>query len=101
MVILAGGQVRGQGTVAELCTRRQDRYRVRVQGDAATFRTELHDRGVAVLSDNGEGEWRVSVPAGWTNLAFFELARANAVLIRALVPDDETLEELFLRTVGE
>ena len=101
VVILAGGRVRGQGTVAELCTRRQDRYRLRIQGETAGLRTELRDRGVNLLSDNGHGEWRVSVPAGWKNLLFFELARTNAAIIRSLIPDDETLEELFLRTIRD
>jgi ABC-2 type transport system ATP-binding protein len=101
VVIMAGGRVRGQGTVAELCTRRQDRYRLRVQGEPMGFRSDLHGKGVTLLVDNGEGEWRVLVPAGWKNLMFFELARENAVVIRSLVPDDETLEELFLRTVSD
>ena len=100
VVILAGGRVRGVGTVAELCARREDRYRIRVQGDATGFRDDLTSEGVRVLSDNGHGEWRVAVPAGWSNLAFFKLAELNDVAIRALVRDDETLEELFLRTVN-
>jgi ABC-2 type transport system ATP-binding protein len=101
VVIMAGGRVRGQGTVAELCTRRRDRYRLRVQGEPTGFRTDLHRKGVTLLVDDGEGEWRVLVPTGWKNLMFFELARDNAVVIRSLVPDDETLEELFLRTVSD
>jgi ABC-2 type transport system ATP-binding protein len=101
VVIVAGGRVRGQGTVAELCTRRQDRYRLRVQGEPTGLRTDLREKGVTLLVDNGEGEWRVLVPTGWKNLTFFELARDNAVVIRSLVPDDETLEELFLRTVSD
>jgi ABC-2 type transport system ATP-binding protein len=100
VVILAGGRVRGVGTVAELCSRRQDRYRIRVQGEAAAFRDDLATEGVRVLEDNGQGEWRVAVPAGWSNLAFFKLADVNRVVIRSLVRDDETLEELFLRTVA-
>jgi ABC-2 type transport system ATP-binding protein len=100
VVILAGGRVRGVGTVAELCSRRQDRYRIRVQGEAAAFRDDLSTEGVRVLEDNGQGEWRVAVPEGWSNLAFFKLADVNRVVIRSLVRDDETLEELFLRTVG-
>jgi ABC-2 type transport system ATP-binding protein len=100
VVILAGGRVRGEGTVSELCARRLDRYRIRVQGDSGTFRDELLSEGVTLLADNGQGEWRVAVPAGWTNIAFFKLAAINEVVIRSLVPDDETLEELFLRTVG-
>ena len=100
VVILAGGRVRRQGLVSELCARRQDRYRVRVQGDPAGFRAELQRAGVTLLGDDGQGEWRVAVPSGWTNRAFFRLAETRGVVIRSLVPDDETLEELFLRTVG-
>jgi ABC-2 type transport system ATP-binding protein len=100
VVILAGGRVRGQGTVAELCDRRQDRFRIRVQGEADGFRGDLENEGVKLLGDNGHGEWRVAVPDGWSNLAFFKLAEVNRVVIRSLVRDDETLEELFLRTVS-
>src|SRR5437867_5194535 len=51
VVILAGGRVRGQGTVSELCSRRQDRFRIRVQGEAAGFRDDLLSEGVTVLAD--------------------------------------------------
>jgi ABC-2 type transport system ATP-binding protein len=101
VVILAGGRVRGQGTVAELCARRQDRYRLRVQGEGVdAFREELVRAGAKVLGDTNQGEWRVAVPAGWSNLTFFRHADARGVVIRSLVRDDETLEELFLRTVA-
>ena len=100
VVILAGGTVRGQGTVEELCARRGDRYRLRVQGDAARFRDDLLAEGVTLLADNGHGDWRVAVPDGWSNLGFFRLAEAAEVVVRAVVRDDETLEELFLRTVN-
>jgi len=101
VVILAGGRVRGQGTVAELCARRQDRYRLRIQGESVTgFREELARAGVTLLGDTGQGEWRVAVPAEWSNLIFFRVAGATDVVIRSLVRDDETLEELFLRTVA-
>src|SRR5580692_1846571 len=46
VVILAGGRVRGQGTVAELCKRRQDRYRLRVQGNRTVFRKAFHGKVV-------------------------------------------------------
>jgi ABC-2 type transport system ATP-binding protein len=100
VVILAGGRIRGQGMVSELCARRLDRYRVRVQGESTAFREELLSEGVKLLADNGQGEWRVAVPTGWTNIAFFKLAAIHDVVVRSLVPDDETLEEMFLRTVG-
>jgi ABC-2 type transport system ATP-binding protein len=100
VVILAGGRVRRVGTVAELCGHRRDRFRVRVDGAAAGFRDDLEAEGVAVLADDGRGEWRVAVPDGWPTLGFFKLATANDAVVRSLVRDDETLEELFLREVA-
>jgi ABC-2 type transport system ATP-binding protein len=100
VVILAGGRVRGEGTVRELCARRLDRYRIRVQGEARGYREDLINEGVSLLTDDGQGDWRITVPPGWANIAFFKLAAMHDVTIRSLVPDDETLEELFLRTVG-
>lgn len=100
VVILAGGKVRGEGTVAELCASRTDRFRLKLHGEAARFRADLTAGGVQVLADNGQGEWRVSVPSRWSNWMFFKLAEANEVVIRAIVRDDETLEELFLRAVS-
>ena len=100
VVILADGRVRGQGTVEELCARRTDRFRLRVDGDAAKFQAGLLTQGVAFLADNGKGDYQIEVPAGWSNLAFFRLADANGVVIRSLVRDDESLEELFLRSVN-
>jgi ABC-2 type transport system ATP-binding protein len=99
VVILAGGTVRGQGTVAELCARRDDRYRLRIQGDPARYKDDIRDEGVAILGESAPGDWRVQVPPGWSNQAFFKLAGVNDVVVRELVRDDETLEELFLRTI--
>ncbi|MCZ2343564.1 MAG: ABC transporter ATP-binding protein [Bacteroidales bacterium] len=100
VVIVAGGRVRGQGTVEELCARRDDRFRLRIQGQAVGFLTKLSDQGVQILDDTGHGEWRIAVPPGWSNRQFFQLAAENAVTIRAVIRDDETLEELFLRAIG-
>lgn len=101
VVIMAGGRVMGQGTVEELCAVRADRFRVRVQGDAVPrFRADLAAEGVRVLDDNGRGDLRVAVPDGWSNLGFFKLAATAGLVVRAVVRDDESLEELFLRTVN-
>ena len=99
VVILAGGRIRSIGTVDELCSRRMNRIRLRVQGDAAEFRMKLEECGAAVVGEANNGDWRVAVPDGWPNLRFFELAESHRVAIRALTRDDETLEELFLRMV--
>ncbi|HEY2786324.1 MAG TPA: ABC transporter ATP-binding protein [Fimbriiglobus sp.] len=100
VVIVAGGTIRGQGTVEELCARRDDRYRLRVQGEPARFKDDILGEGVRILGEAATGDWRVQVPPGWSNLAFFKLADVNDVVVRELVQDDETLEELFLRTIA-
>ena len=82
-------------------TRRQDRYRLQIQGDAAAFLEELRLEGATVVHDNGRGELRVAVPAGWMTRAFFALADNHSVLVRGLQRDDEDLEELFHRVIGE
>ena len=81
--------------------RRQDRYRLQIQGDTQAFLEELRLEGVAVLHDNGRGELRVAVPPGWMTRAFFALADNHSVLLRGLQRDDEDLEELFHRVIGE
>ena len=101
MLILHQGRVLLQGGVDELRTRRQDRYRLQIQGDAAAFLEELRLEGVRVLQDNGRGELRVAVPPGWATRAFFALADNHGVLLRGLQPDDEDLEELFHRVLAD
>jgi ABC-2 type transport system ATP-binding protein len=101
VVILHGGQVLRQGSVSDLCTRRQDRYRLQVQGDAGGFLHELRLEGVRLIQDNGRGDLRVAVPDGWTTREFFVLADSQGVLLRGLQRDDEDLEELFHRVIGE
>jgi ABC-2 type transport system ATP-binding protein len=99
VVILFNGEVRGQGAVQTLCARRHDRYRLQIQGDMTGFLDELRLEGVQLLHDNGRGELRLSVPPDWVPRAFFVLADHHGVVIRGLQQDDETLEELFHRTV--
>jgi ABC-2 type transport system ATP-binding protein len=101
VMILHEGRVLRQGAVDDLRTRRQDRYRLQIQGDATRFREELCLEGVQVLHDNGRGELRVSAPPSWTTRAFFALADNHRVVLRGLARDDEDLEELFHRVLGE
>jgi ABC-2 type transport system ATP-binding protein len=101
VVILHQGQVLRQGSVAELRRRRQDRYRLQIQGPQAAFLDDLRLEGVRLIEDNGRGQLRVAVPAGWLTRAFFVLADNHGVLVRGLQPDDEDLEELFHRVLSE
>jgi ABC-2 type transport system ATP-binding protein len=101
VVILHQGQILRQGGVTELRTRRQDHYRLQIQGDPAAFLEELRLEGVSILQDNSRGELRVAVPPGWVTRAFFALADNHEVLLRGLQRDDENLEELFHRVIEE
>jgi ABC-2 type transport system ATP-binding protein len=101
VVILHQGEVLCVGAVDRLCRRRHDRYRLQVQGPLLAFVQDLRLEGVNVLHDNGRGELRVVVPAGWHSRTFFVLAHHHGVLVRGLVPDDEDLEELFHRVIDE
>jgi ABC-2 type transport system ATP-binding protein len=101
VLILDGGRVLRQGSVSELRTRRQDRYRLQVQGDTTAFRAELCLEGVTILTDNGRGELHVAVPPTWGTRGFFALADNHRVLLRGLARDDEDLEELFRRVLKD
>jgi ABC-2 type transport system ATP-binding protein len=101
VVILDQGRVLCQGAVEDLCRRRHDRYRLQIQGDPQNYLEDLRLEGVRILGDNGRGEVRVAVPAGWITRAFFVLADHHNVLVRGLQIDDEDLEELFHRVIEE
>ncbi len=101
VVILHHGEVLQHGSVASLRTRRQDRYRLQIEGNPHAFLRELALDGVRVLHDNGRGEYRVAAPPEWVTRGFFALAANHGVLIRGLQRDDEDLEELFHRVLGE
>jgi ABC-2 type transport system ATP-binding protein len=98
VVILMSGEVRGQGSVEELCARRHDRFAIRVQGEVEAFRSALLAAGIRIVSYNAKGDLRVAVPDGWLPREFFRTANETGAIIRSILPDDETLEEMFLRT---
>lgn len=98
VVILTGGRLTGVGTVEELCARRDDRFKLRVSGDTTTFKAALRERGVAVRGE--ENDLRVVVPAGWLPREFFALAAQAGIVLRSLTRDDQSLEELFLKSMN-
>jgi ABC-2 type transport system ATP-binding protein len=101
VVILHRGRVLRQGSVSELCRRRQDRYRLQIQGDPNGFLEGLRLEGVRLIHDNGRGDLRVAVPDDWVTRTFFKLADNHGVVLRGLQRDDEDLEELFHRVIDE
>ncbi len=96
VVILAGGRLRGYGTVADLCARRDDRYRVRVAGPKEPFEQALIRAGVKLVTHAPPNEVRVILPPDFTTLDLFRCAAECGAGIRAVLRDDVSLEELFL-----
>ena len=101
VVIIAGGELRGYGAVAELCARRDDRYRVRVAGDKYDFEDALEAVGIKPLRPSPPREVRLVLPPGRSALDLFRIAAECGVGIRAVLRDDVSLEELFLRATAE
>jgi ABC-2 type transport system ATP-binding protein len=97
VILMAGGKIRGQGTVDEVCAKRANRYRLKMQGETADFEFALRALGVELAPHPIPGELRVVVPNGWDTLEFFRLASVSNATLRSLLSDDETLEDLFLK----
>jgi ABC-2 type transport system ATP-binding protein len=95
-VIIAGGELRGYGTVAELCARRDDRYRIRFAGPKEPFEQALIRAGVRIVAEAAPRELRVILASDHTTLDLFRIAAESGAGIRAVLRDDVSLEELFL-----
>ena len=99
-IMLDAGQVLGLGRIAELCSASARSYQIRWDGDGSGFIAQLRTRGAEVLVRERPGEARVVVPEGWTNRAFFAVARDERVLLTGLVPEEEDLEAVYHRLLG-
>jgi ABC-2 type transport system ATP-binding protein len=100
VIILAAGRVRAAGLVAQLKDQRGQRYRLQLIGPASQFAQRLQQQGVTILDQPNSGDWRLLVPVDWPTQRFFSVAADTGVAIRRLLPDEETLEELFLRLLS-
>jgi ABC-2 type transport system ATP-binding protein len=101
VVILHKGRVLAQGRVEDLCRRHVDRFRLAIEGTPGGYLDDLRSEGIELLEDDGRGNLRLRVPAGWSTRGFFLLAEHNRVVVRGLVPDQEDLEDLFHRLIAD
>ena len=101
MVLLAQGQVRASGRIADLKSA-DGGYEVRIDGDptpyhdaarAAGYRVEKDARGRHVVF--GDEERPVTVAD------LYRIGRDTGLLLSHVVPAQETLEDLFLRSLGD
>ncbi len=99
VIVFNQGKVATQGSLAELTGTRRAVFELRLKGEATAFLTDLKDAG---------GDWiesedgiRVFLPDGQGPEQIFSLARNAGAQVRALRPGAESLEDVFLRALGE
>jgi ABC-2 type transport system ATP-binding protein len=99
VLVIDEGRVKAHGSLAQLMGARRTAYDVRLRGDVAAFLTDLKDEGgEGRLHDDG---LRVVLPEGQGPERLFALAKGCGAQVRSLRPAVETLEDVFLRAVGE
>jgi ABC-2 type transport system ATP-binding protein len=99
VIVMNQGSVATSGTIAELTGPRRAVYDLRLKGDATGFLTDLKDKGVEWReSDDG---YRVFLAEGQGPETLFVTARECGVQVRHLRPGAESLEDVFLRALGE
>ncbi len=99
VVVLNKGQVAAAGPIEQLKERDFTIYEVRLKGDGAQFVPLLKRAGCGVEEHDG-GMIRVTLPKGKDTKVILRAATQTHVQIRHLVPARNTLEDVFLETVG-
>ncbi|MGE0607336.1 MAG: ABC transporter ATP-binding protein [Pirellulales bacterium] len=101
VVVLHQGTVIRSGTMEELRRVAGNRFELGWIGDGRPFLHELRLAGLNVPDDVRGAKTTLSVPAGWNNGRFFELARAAGVVLNHLKPEEENLEGVFFRVTTQ
>lgn len=100
VTVLNKGKVAAAGPIEALKQRDLSTYEVRVRGDARAFTQLLVKNGCEVETKEG-GDLVVSLPPKRDAHTIVQAANAAGVPLRHLVPARNTLEDVFLETVGE
>jgi ABC-2 type transport system ATP-binding protein len=99
VLVMDRGRIAAAGDIAALTGPRRSVYEVRVKGDATAFLTDLKDQGC----DWREGEDSIRLLMGEAQgpELIFRTALENGVQVRHLRPSSESLEDVFLRALGQ
>jgi ABC-2 type transport system ATP-binding protein len=100
LVVLDKGAVATQGRISGLKGTGGSVVELRVKGDAAAFLAAMSGAGFR-SEDVDDDVMRVFVPAGADPQAIFTLASAHGVQVRHFRASVETLEDVFVKAVGE
>ena len=99
VIVMNQGGIATSGSVAELTGPRRQVYDVRLKGDVAGFLTDLKDKGFEW--HESEDGYRVFLADGHGPETLFVTARECGIQVRHLRPGAESLEDVFLRALGE
>jgi ABC-2 type transport system ATP-binding protein len=99
VIVMGKGKVLTQGKIAELKTAQEIAYDVRVKTDQDRFGERLRELGCqTALNDD---TLRISLPEGKNERFVWELAANESFQIRYLRLHRSTLEEVFLKAIGQ
>ncbi|MFO0983561.1 MAG: ABC transporter ATP-binding protein [Planctomycetota bacterium] len=98
VVVLAQGEVRSAGTIAALKSHQGRAYQVRIKGDAAAFASRLAELGLQAQLGEA-GDLTVDLGGERGTRAILVAARDAHVQVRRLLPVEESLEDVFLRSL--
>ena len=99
VIVFNLGKVAAKGAIAELTGTRRSVYELRVKGEPTAFLTDLKDHGCEWTE--GEDGYRVFLTNDQGPELLFRTAHECGVQIRHLRPGAESLEDVFLRALGQ
>jgi len=99
VVVLGGGKLLTQGTIAELKQAHKQRFEVRLKAEASPFVRRLTALGC--LAEMRDDLLMVQLPEGSSPQMLWEVAAEQKQQIRYLRPQRSTLEEVFLNAVEQ
>lgn len=100
VVIIHRGKILKQGSVEDLRKSYSGTYTVRIEGNNEKFKTVLEEKGCKVWP-NRKYYLDVTLPQGQETELVLKAADESKVQLRRLVTSIQTLEDVFVKLVGE
>ncbi len=98
VIIMGGGEVLTEGSVAEMNKPHDTLYRIDFVGDAGPFRQRLAADSVRVL-DQANGSIQIDLPEKNAQTLVLRAARATNTQVLAMQPKRSSLEETFMSAI--
>jgi ABC-2 type transport system ATP-binding protein len=101
VILLKDGEVARSGRIEELKARSDKIFDIEVRGDREEFRAAAAEAGWRYQFENTRGMGKLFVPLEVRTAEIFGLSRRLGFQLRTLVPAEESLEDLFLKSVED